>query len=170
MDEWASICDDDYGGLSFASIVTEQNRPYWILSMILLAFSLTSDCSDHLMYIRSVKWPWKILLMFQVIISMVVCVVNALLCAGSDSVLDILMNALGLMILNDLDNIVGSLFIFIVGIADEEEVDLFNQKDRIYALSFTYPHLTWVLFYCLWVLGVYQLQHPPDMYWFVVCF
>lgn len=110
--------------MTFATTVTGANTTFWIVSMVILAFALTSDCVDHLMHLRIVGAPWKILLGGQVIVSMTICVINATLTAGSDSVLSILMNAVGLMVLNDLDDIVGKLFIFFAGIEEEEVPDM----------------------------------------------
>lgn len=186
--EWANdICGDDYDGLAFSTIVTKRNRAFWIISMVILAFSLTSDSCDHLMHMRIFKFPWKILLMGQVLVSMSICVVNASLTAGSDSVVDILMNAVGLLILNDLDNIVGKLYVFMAGLEDEETLETCEGTDRIFSLSFALPHIIWVAFYSFWFLGIYQVSHPPSMFtaimliqtviypilliiWYIICF
>ena len=40
-----------------------------------------------------------------------ICVLNASIAAGSDTTVDILMNSVGLLILNDMDNIVCKIFL-----------------------------------------------------------
>ena len=73
--------------------------------MILLAFSLTCDCCNHLLYIRNAPIIWKFKLIMQIQISVNICFLNALLCAAQGTGFDMLMNSLGLLILNDLDDI-----------------------------------------------------------------
>ena len=75
---------------------------------------------DHMMHMRVVELPYKILLMCQILISMTICILNASLTAGSSNFVDILLNAVGLMILNDLDNIVGSIYIHVAGLGVNE--------------------------------------------------
>lgn len=79
---------------------------FWIASMIILSFSLASDICNHMLYLRTAPLIWKVKLMVQILISMTICFLNGLLCAALDTGFDILMNSLGLLILNDLDNIV----------------------------------------------------------------
>ena len=71
------------------------------------------------------------------------------------------MNALGLLILNDLDNIVGALFVFVAGLENEDELEPFIAKDRGYALSFVFPSLIWITAYSLVFLGIVNLEILP---------
>lgn len=169
MTEWENdICGDDYDGMTFSTIVNSQVKTFWIISMVILSFALTSDNCDHLMHLSVFALPWKVLLLGQVIVSMSICVLNACLTAGTDSVVDILMNAVGLMILNDLDNIVGKLYVFMAGLEDDESFETCGKTDRIFSLSFAFPHVLWVIFYSMWFLGIFQFEHPPTMFWVII--
>ena len=130
IDQWAAMCDNEYGGMTFASVVTSKNTLIWILAMVILSASITSDCCDHLMHMRFVYWPYKIMLMGQVEASMMLCLLNGSLTAGSETVLDILMNAVGLIVLNDLDNIIGTIFKYNAGIDGEHSDMVLIQRDR----------------------------------------
>lgn len=117
--------------------------------MVILCFALTSDTVEHLTHMRFVNPVCKFKLMIQVMVSQTICVLNAALTAGSNNFVDILLNAVGLMILNDLDNIVGALYVHIVGIGKHEHSEKqANRNDRIYSLSFAVPFVLWVLLYC----------------------
>jgi hypothetical protein len=64
MDEWAnSVCDGDYEGLTFATTIMDSNLIFWVVSMILLALSLTADCCNHILYLRAAPPIWKIMLL-----------------------------------------------------------------------------------------------------------
>jgi hypothetical protein len=111
MEEWTDkICDVEYGGLFFATTIEVENVLFWIVSMVLLCFSLTADICNHLLYMKNASPLFKILLMCQILVSLNVCFLNALLCAAQGTGFDMLMNSLGLLILNDLDDIFSQLF------------------------------------------------------------
>jgi len=138
-----------------------------MIAMAILSISLTQDCCDHLMHMRSKPFLWKLLLLLQIIISMTICLLNALLTASLKSTVDILMNAVGLLVLNDLDNIIGAIYLFVTDLSQEDEVEGLNQSDKIYAMGFVIPHLTWVILYSLVCLRVISMDHPPTMFWFL---
>ena len=173
--------------MTFASVVTQDNRLLWILAMVILAASITSDCVDHLMHMRFVSWPHKFLLIGQIEASMLLCLLNGTLTAGSETVLDILMNAVGLVVLNDLDNIIGMIYVFNAGIDSLHEDDILIKRDRQFGMSFSIPHMIWVFFYSLFFLGVFQGKQPVIVFrtilivqsicfpiifmtWYAVCF
>ena len=95
---------------------------------------------------------------------MMLCILNGTLTAGSETVLDILMNAVGLIVLNDLDNIIAAVFIFNTGIDAEHEDDLLIDRDRQFGMAFSIPHFIWVFFYSLFFLGFYQLEQPVQIF------
>ena len=84
--------------------------------MSLLAFSLTSDCCHHLMYLQRASLIFKIKIVLQIVIAMNVCFLNAILAAGQGNGFDILMNSMALMTLNDIDDIIAQLYAIISGI------------------------------------------------------
>ena len=160
ISEWEKFCEDEYGGMTFASVVTSDNRFLWILAMVILAASITSDCCEHLMHLRFLAWPHKLLLIGQLEASMMLCLLNGTLTAGSKTVLDILMNAVGLIVLNDLDNIIGAIFVFNSGIDHAHEDEILIRRDRQFGMAFSIPHMIWVLFYSLFFLGIFQGTQP----------
>ena len=85
--------------------------------MIMLSFALTVDICNHLLYMKSAPALWKLLFILQVLISLNICFLNGLLCAAQATGFDMLMNSLGLLILNDLGSIFSQLFQIISGIA-----------------------------------------------------
>ena len=111
LDNWKEKCDDITNGYYIASIVKGSNRAMWIIGMVILSVALTQDCVEHMKHIRFVPWFWKFLLTVQCFISMWLCLLNAELTAGAENAADILMNSVGLLVLNDLDNIVGMMFV-----------------------------------------------------------
>ena len=150
------MCDQKYGAMTFASIVPfdPSTRFLWILAMTILTASLTSDACDHLMHLRFVAWPFKILLIIQVEICMFLCLLNGSLTAGSETIIDILMNAVGLIVLNDLDNVIGNIYSFNSGIDSQHEDNLMISRDRQFGMSFSVPHILWALGYSAWFLGL----------------
>ena len=83
MNEWiTNVCDDNFEGLIFATIVPDSSKLFWIVSMLLLSYSLTTDCCNHLMYMRTAPPIHKIMLLAQTLISLNICFLNALLCAA----------------------------------------------------------------------------------------
>ena len=90
MSEWADkICEDEFKGLVFATTVTKKCELYWVISMILLCVTLSMDCYNHLLYIKKAPLSWKLIVILQVIISMSICFLNALLCAAQASQLQV---------------------------------------------------------------------------------
>ena len=72
------------------------------------------------------------------------------------------MNALGLLVLNDLDNIIASLFLFVGTFSDKNiEVNMLTPIDHFYAKNFSGFHILLVIAYCLGFLDMYQISHPP---------
>lgn len=69
------------------------------------------DIYNHAVIMRHVSPFHKLLLMMQIQIAAFVCRLNAEITAGQDSVIDILMNAAGLLILNQIDEIFLMLFL-----------------------------------------------------------
>lgn len=95
--------------------------------------------------------------------------------AGQGTPVDILMNSMGLLVLNDMDNIFAQLFILqkphktkeeVVEGEEEEEGDLLadgvQQIDIVFSKSLTNPHLLLVLFYALWFTAVFQFNDPEQ--------
>ena len=74
--------------------------------MSVLAFTLTTDCCDHMMYLHRASFIFKIKLILQIVISMNICFLNAILAAGQGNGFDILMNSMALITLNEVDNII----------------------------------------------------------------
>jgi len=118
---------------------------------------------------------------------MMLCLLNGTLTAGSETILDILMNAVGLIVLNDLDNIIATIFVFNTGIDGQHEDCLLIDRDRQFGMAFSIPHIIWVFFYSLFFLGVYQGEQPVTVFdnillaqsivfpfiflgWYAVCF
>lgn len=132
--------------------------------MTILTASLTSDACDHLMHLRFVAWPFKILLILQVEICMFLCLLNGSLTAGSETIIDILMNAVGLIVLNDLDNVIGNIYSFNSGVDSQHEDNLMIRRDRQFGMSFSVPHILWALGYSCWFLGLGQNPHPGNVF------
>ena len=136
---------------------------FWIVAMIVLSFSLTNDCCQHLLYMRVASFPWKVKMMLQILISINICFMNAILCAGQDTGFDMIMNSLALMALNDIDNIIAELFMVMSGInLDNIEVVVLDRQDYFYSKFFAIPHMIWVLFYSLCFLGAIPIANPPE--------
>lgn len=100
-----------------------------------------------------------------------ICSVNAQVAAGQDNPVDILMNSTGLLILNDMDNIIGVLFEFNKPDEDhkdeeEDECHSFSEHvaklDRLFGLCIVFPHGFLVFYYSLWFLGMYEVGHPMN--------
>lgn len=73
---------------------------------------------------------------------------------------------MGLLVLNDMDNIVGQMFLILRNTKDEEENDLFADnmefRDKVFARWLAFPHLLFVLIYVIWFMGGFQFAHPED--------
>ena len=143
--------------MTFSTTITPENRPAWFASVVILAAVITTDIYEHLVVMRQAALFYKFLLIFQVLIAMSIGFINASNAAGQGNAVDILMNSTGLLILNDMDNIVGALF-QIHGDSDklgkplEEKV---KKRDKIFASILALPHLIIVLTYALWFLGLF---------------
>lgn len=116
MAEWQDSICGDLQYVQYSSKVPAATRWFWIVCMIILSFSLTSDACDHLLYMNMASFIWKIKLLLQVLITINICFLNAILTAGQNTGFDMLMNAVALLALNDIDNIIASLFYIMSGI------------------------------------------------------
>jgi hypothetical protein len=130
--------------------------------MIVLTFSITKDCTEHLLYMRNSSSIWRLKYIIQVIIAVNICFLNALLCAGQNSGFSMLMASLSLMSLNNIDNILAKLFIVIGGIsAVKPKVKILSKQDHMFSRGIAIPHLLWVTAYSLVFLGFVPIEHPP---------
>ena len=102
--------------------------------------------------------------MVQVVVAINICFLNALLCAGQKSGFQMLMAALSLMSLNNLDNVIGALYLVISGLKVEGKNDMviLTKADQIFSLGIAVPHIIWVIIYSLVFLGGIPIQRPPD--------
>lgn len=86
------------------------------------------------------------------------------MCAGQEVPVDILTNAVGLIVLNDIDNIIGNMFLILRNKRQEEDVDPLADnmelKDKVFAWWLTYWHLVLVVYYSLYFAGIYQFESP----------
>ena len=100
------------------------------------------------------------MLILQCLIAIYIGTLNAQNAAGQGNAIDILMNSTGLLVLNDMDNVVGVLF----NLQNSQDEDAFKEKikrrDIIFAQVITFPHLVFVTAYSLWFLGIIEFSHP----------
>ena len=82
--------------------------------MIVLTFVVTNEVIKTLQFMRAASAFFKLLIILQVIIAINICFVNALLAAAQKTGINMLMSSLGMLFLNDLDNIVARLFYVII--------------------------------------------------------
>ena len=76
---------------------------------------------------------------------------------------------MALLTLNDIDDIMAQLYAIVSGINfDQEEVTIHTDLDYFFSRAFAIPHLIWVLFYSLAILGVFSIEHSPDFINFVL--
>lgn len=72
-------------------------------------------------------------------------IVNASLTAGSSTPIDILMNSMGLLVLNDIDNIVSGIFMVYRDQKEEDDSDLLAEgreyRDRVHAKWLSIIHV-----------------------------
>lgn len=96
--------------------------------------------------------------------------------AGQSTPVDILMNSMGLLVLNDMDNIFGQLFQLLYEKSsgseeeeekeeeDEEDGDLLadntKPRDRVFARWLTLWHLFVIIFYGMWFTKIFQFENP----------
>lgn len=111
---------------------------------------------------RVAAFPWKIQLMLQIIISVNICFMNALLCAAQSTGFDMLMSSLVLLALNDIDNIIAKLYYIISGInLDDQAVTALTNHDFFFSKMFAVPHILWISYYSFCFLGFIQINDPP---------
>ena len=83
MDQWANkICNGDYEGQIFSTTVNANVKPWWIVSMIILTSVVASDCLEHLKFMKIASPLHKILLTIQILVSINISFLNALLAAA----------------------------------------------------------------------------------------
>ena len=99
--------------MKFATTVTTGNKVPWATSIIILGATVLSDVYDHLSVIRHVPFIFKLMLILQSLIAIYICMLNAFITAGQAHALDILMKASALLVLNDMDNVIGAFFALI---------------------------------------------------------
>lgn len=68
------------------------------------------DIYNHASSMRHVGPFHKLLLILQIFVAAQVCFINAMVTAGQGTLIDVLMNAAGMYILNEIDEIVLMLF------------------------------------------------------------
>lgn len=157
LTEWNNFCSEQ---MTFATTMESSSKPSWVASMIILGSVITADIYEHLSVMRKVPLFWKLLLLVQCNIAIGIATLNASIAAGQDNVVDILMNSTGLLILNDLDNLIGQLFIFGEEDGGEDFMAKIRTRDKSYALILSFPHLLFVFYYMLMFTGVFQFEHP----------
>lgn len=130
--------------------------------MVVLSFTLTKDICTHLLYLATVPWLWKPLLLMQVGVAITICFMNAFLCAGQDTGFAMLMSSLALLSLNNIDNVVAALVILISGMnCDKVELESLDEADYQFSQFFVVPYLIWVLFFSFYFLGILPITDPP---------
>jgi hypothetical protein len=71
------------------------------------------------------------------------------------------MNSLGLLILNDLDDIFAVFFLILSGEnLDGHELEVHTRRDHHFSKIFAYPHALWVLTYSLFFIHVLPIENP----------
>lgn len=69
------------------------------------------------------------------------------------------MNSVGLLVLNDMDNIIGSVFLILRNKAKEEDEDPLAEnieyRDKVFARWLTFWHFLVVIYYSFYFLGVF---------------
>lgn len=109
---------------------------------------------SHALLMRNVSPVHKLLLVAQIQIAAFVCRLNAQLTAGQDTVIDILMNAAGLYILNEIDEIF--LMLFQPCRKPENDEECVNNikanvrnHDRVFGLIICSIHFIYMLTYMI---------------------
>jgi len=86
---------------------------------------------------------------------------NAILCAAQGDPFNMLMSSLALMAINDIDSVIAGLYLVMSGInLDEIVVTTLTRRDHHFSKGFAIPHLIWVTFYSLFIIGVIPNSHP----------
>lgn len=117
--------------MKFSTLIPSSLRPAWYAAIIILATILTQDVYTHLVVMRQAPLFFKLLIGLQICVAVNIGLLNASMCAGQGNPIDILLNSAGLLILNDMDNVVGSLITTMrckPKEEDEEESDLFGDN------------------------------------------
>ena len=78
--------------------------------MIILSFVVATDCLNHLKFMKLASPLFKLKIIIQVLISVNICFMNALMAAAQPTGFDMLANSLAMLFLNDLDNIIANLY------------------------------------------------------------
>lgn len=147
--EWNDWCDE---GMQMSKYVTPDMIYPWFIAQIIIGVMLTMDMYNHAVLVRHVDPLHKILLLLQIQIAAYVCRLNAEVTARSESIIDVLMNAAGLYILNEFDNIVLMLFHPCRKQEnDAEAVDSVENKitstDRMFGSIISYLHFAFMVSY-----------------------
>lgn len=74
------------------------------------------------------------------------------------------MNSTGLLVLNDMDNIVAAIFMLQYDPTEHDESlkmeDKIQHRDKLFAKFLTFPYLLFTAIYTIWFLGVFQPDDP----------
>ena len=68
------------------------------------------------------------------------------------------MNSVGLLVLNDMDNIVAQLYLLLRNKKSEDDdllADNVEFHDKVFARWLAFPHILFVVYYAMWFMGVY---------------
>lgn len=167
--DWESFCG---GQLKAATNVKEDDQAVFLISIVLLGSTITADIYSHFRLMRQVSVFWKCVLALQAIIAINVCSINALCAAGQTDPVDILMTTTGLLVLNELDDIVGYVFTKYAHIEGEDFVneklnDGVESQDESFAAVLSFPHFFFVGYYTAWIVGIVDWKHPLEGYDFL---
>lgn len=143
---------------------------FWIVSIFILGSIILSDIFNHLLYIHYANFWFKSLLLMQLLISINIFILNALLAAGQENGMEILLNAIGLIIINDIDNIIGELFFSFFVVINQFEV---SKKETLFLKDYKFSQRVVI---GLFLPGTYllinfifsfPLEHPTENIIFV---
>lgn len=158
--QWKSSCGEQ---TMFATTIVQGNKGAWYAGLVILGVTITKDLYEHLSVMRQAPILFKALLVLQCCIAVNIGVLNASITAGSNNPVDILMNSMGLLILNKMDNIIATLF-FVFLEKEEKKSDLFAEnlwaKDQIFAKWLSLGHLGLVAYVGCWFSGLFQYDEP----------
>lgn len=127
---------------------------YWFIAQIIIGVTITMDIYNHAIFMRHVSNGHKILLLMQIQIAVFVCRLNAEVTAGQDSVIDVLMNAAGLLILNQIDEIFLMLFLPCRSKSKDEEcceiiISKIRNIDRVFGYLLAFGHFGYMAPYLI---------------------